>query len=1287
MLTKRKYRKDVRIISGFVDKEFYWAQLPSGSQKKQCAAEHYLTVGADLGLDPSTGFSSKFYLEVNDDVAGSGVNPLLHYVKFGKQEKRQGIRRSDAQNASQDIAGLAASISAFVDENFYWEQCPKPDGAEVSAAEHYIVQGAQTGLDPSCYFSTNTYAAANNLNLTIDENPLVHFALAQGNNNNLAGYELARIIDENNTNPLNNKAITALNEANTRQYITDCRLLGAGFKTASVNGFEGIYEMSSQRAKHINASAKPHVLSLDIWDTILRRNCHPDEIKLRSARFAWLHSRQENSKIAHLHPGDFFRIRKIAEAQAANDEYEYKFSEAMQIWSRFLGPDCPLDGKDLENFEIRLEKSATFVDQTIKQVLANHKGRKICVSDFYMSAEQLAEILQHNKVEIDQVYASSDFLATKREGTLFGHILEKENLENGEIFHIGDRADSDFSVPKRLGIKAEYYPNERHSAAMPALEACFENGLRGDYSTHYGNILKLLSCTDDKNFPLEALAVALCGFGMRILEDAKSNKMDQIFFCTREGVFFKECYDLLVAQDVYDLGEYPESKILHVSRRATFAASLSSFSTTELMRLWSQYSKQSLFSLATTLNIDPKTWEKPAKICGIDINEVITYPWQDSRVQKLFTTESFAKTVQKHIWQQRQNLTEYLVKTGFEQSGKPKMMVDIGWRGTIQDNLAQVSLGDISGSYLGLNQFLNPQPENTSKSAFLFNCNIGQNFAVDDYAALEFLFNTGGGSVIGYQNGTPLRDIIPQEEKIVVEHVSPFQKRLLDAVGIVANYVKTHGLVAADLRELSRIIINGYMKSPPADVADAFANLEHNESFGTGTNEEMALEGLEITAVFKKNTAQLHGGLNDVFSSKRWPAGLAHSSQITAKTRRLLIDKKLHLPTRLFAPTAFNKPLRSQPVIAIATPEPIQGSGGHRTIYNMAAKLSKLGADVHLMSENQGKPLAENWMNDLLAGQGLTLHNSWYAGLSADIAIATIDYSAFFVDESYGARAETFYFIQDYEADFNPVSDTFLKSQRTYTQTDHQICVGRWLSHFLHKQFGLKVASGGLGVDGEIYRASNSIVAKKQVAFLYQPEKWRRAPQLCIDALSIMKNRLPDVEIIIYGSDADINLPFGATNRGLISSLDDLNRIYQESRVGLCISATNPSRIPFEMMSAGCVPVDIYRYNNLFDYGKNCGVLAYQSPESLAEAMCKLLEDDTFFNNRQKAGFQYTAGRSLDWETDVAANAIAHVLDGGDLLRLKTPQVSYSDAPIIAASDDNAKVQNFVTWQRNLANH
>lgn len=49
---------------------------------------HYLSIGAKWGLDPNEGFSTSDYLLFNPDVKEASINPLVHYVVHGLDERR-----------------------------------------------------------------------------------------------------------------------------------------------------------------------------------------------------------------------------------------------------------------------------------------------------------------------------------------------------------------------------------------------------------------------------------------------------------------------------------------------------------------------------------------------------------------------------------------------------------------------------------------------------------------------------------------------------------------------------------------------------------------------------------------------------------------------------------------------------------------------------------------------------------------------------------------------------------------------------------------------------------------------------------------------------------------------------------------------------------------------------------------------------------------------------------------------------------------------------------------------
>lgn len=78
------------------DEAFYREEYPELDADGFDAFEHYFQTGWLEGRDPSPAFSTSQYLAVNPDVAAARVNPLLHYVVYGRAERRMAPGRPDA---------------------------------------------------------------------------------------------------------------------------------------------------------------------------------------------------------------------------------------------------------------------------------------------------------------------------------------------------------------------------------------------------------------------------------------------------------------------------------------------------------------------------------------------------------------------------------------------------------------------------------------------------------------------------------------------------------------------------------------------------------------------------------------------------------------------------------------------------------------------------------------------------------------------------------------------------------------------------------------------------------------------------------------------------------------------------------------------------------------------------------------------------------------------------------------------------------------------------------------
>lgn len=316
--------------------------------------------------------------------------------------------------------------------------------------------------------------------------------------------------------------------------------------------------------------------------------------------------------------------------------------------------------------------------------------------------------------------------------------------------------------------------------------------------------------------------------------------------------------------------------------------------------------------------------------------------------------------------------------------------------------------------------------------------------------------------------------------------------------------------------------------------------------------------------------------------------------------------------------------------IAWLVPSLIEGSGGHRTILQHADCLQRRGHRCVLYMEDHGRQ-ANALHRDIRRVFGFEFDDvraGWTDIEPADMVFATIWYSAQVVrDLPFSCLG--CYFVQDYEAQFNPMGTAYVMAENSYRYGLYPITIGRWLPARLSERFGIDAACFDFCADLDVYRRMRPPSDKKSVCFIHQPEKPRRCAELGIEALGIVKHRMPETTVYLYGSAVAGNVWFQHENLGLLG-LDRCNDLYNRCTAGLCISTTNPSRIPFEMMAAGLPVVEAYGDNTLYDFPQAAVTLCEPTPESLAKGMLDILSDPARARSMSEAGLAFMRDRPIE---------------------------------------------------------
>ncbi len=358
--------------------------------------------------------------------------------------------------------------------------------------------------------------------------------------------------------------------------------------------------------------------------------------------------------------------------------------------------------------------------------------------------------------------------------------------------------------------------------------------------------------------------------------------------------------------------------------------------------------------------------------------------------------------------------------------------------------------------------------------------------------------------------------------------------------------------------------------------------------------------------------------------------------------------------------------------IAWLVPAMIEGSGGIRTMLQNADALIRRGHRCDIYVDHNLRPGESQTAADRAARDRVRACFGYdrpgiFAGFELrgayDLVFATAWWTARIVADL-PDPVKRAYFVQDFEAWFNPMGDGFLMGENSYRLGLTPITIGRWLTRKLAHDYGCNPAWFDFGADHAVYRPLGAR-RERAVCFIHQPEKPRRCPRLGLMALEVLRRRRPDVKLYLYGSTQDPHR-LGCTHLGLLG-VEACNELYNRCTVGLCISSSNPSRIPFEMMAAGTPVVDIHRENNLYDMPQDAIVLADPTPEALAQTLIDVLDNPARAEAMSRAGVEFMRQRTLEHGYEQFVTAVEDILQ--DLTshwpaRAAEIEAIYSHAPV-----------------------
>lgn len=465
-------------------------------------------------------------------------------------------------------------------------------------------------------------------------------------------------------------------------------------------------ELSAQIRKH-------DVVSFDIFDTLLFRPFkHPTEM------FDFM--AEDVARLTGRNDLNFKDIRRQSEklafeAAIGRGEGETHIDEIYYYFQCLTG--CSLEeAEQVKALEMQMEYDLLYERKSAKtafnQALSMGK-RVVVISDMYLPQEFLEKILSKNGYQgYERIFVSSQVKQKKHSGRLFDHVIKELGVPAASILHIGDNLQADVIKAKERGIKPFHlvkasevfeksdayksiwsHDEERHSLDAKTLITLAGNTLHDN--PYLPSRRGTLFSGDAWRLGYYGFGMFLLGYAKWIMEQAIRDKMDRLYFLSRDGLIMKKAYDLLAKH----YPDAPESHYLLCSRRAVNLAKIKDDSgIIDLLNVdYAQTSLSHLLNARFGLK-DSDVDTGLLKQHGLTIDSRVNAKHRVVLKEILLAHKDKIFAVAKR---ERENYLEYLENENFLGDGNIAI-VDIGYAGTMQESLYELTdhRKPIQGYYL-----------------------------------------------------------------------------------------------------------------------------------------------------------------------------------------------------------------------------------------------------------------------------------------------------------------------------------------------------------------------------------------------------------------------------------------------------------------------------------------------------------------------------------------------------------------------------------------------------------
>lgn len=471
------------------------------------------------------------------------------------------------------------------------------------------------------------------------------------------------------------------------------------------------------------SSGQQKIICFDYFDTIVTRNVVPEHTKNIAS-----------AALSHLLKGVFtgaelYQIRKELELVITNrnaketGELDFCLNDFGQhFWSSLQQRKPSFSLMNQQEFvtallaiEVAVEKAVQVVCPEALNVLQHlrEKGLPlVLVSDFYLPQECFIEILKALGIAsfFSRVYISSSHGKSKGAGTIYSQIAEDLQCSAEQMLMIGDNIHADIKMAQQFGVQTLHLQRpaqSRFNVSLHQEQRCVPKNLAASL----------------KNMPLKGhfseMGCSLWLFTHRLFNELWQDGRRDVFFLSKEGEFLKKLF-IKYQMEIFGT-ELIRSHYLLASRKATFLPSLRLLGDEDFLRLLAHYRDISINDFLQSLNFEDGLIDvicgQLAADCAERFCDLRTRP----EFAKLLELQIFRDAYETKRIEQRANFIKYLDSFGVGYTDEGLYLVDVGWKGSIQDNIYYILDGSVAvqgyfiGSFNATERF-----ENNQKKGLLF---------------------------------------------------------------------------------------------------------------------------------------------------------------------------------------------------------------------------------------------------------------------------------------------------------------------------------------------------------------------------------------------------------------------------------------------------------------------------------------------------------------------------------------------------------------------------------------